>query len=45
MTERIERTSRETSSGVPCFERDVVNVNRQGRGVPAVPLMLVGIAP
>ena len=33
------------SSGVPYYERDLVNVLRQGRGVPAVPLVLVGIAP
>ena len=33
------------SSGVPYFERDLLNVLRQGRGVPAVPLILVGIAP
>ncbi|MCY3867157.1 MAG: BglII/BstYI family type II restriction endonuclease [Chloroflexi bacterium] len=36
---------REMSSGVPYYERDLVNVLRQGRGVPAVPLVLVGIAP
>ena len=33
------------SSGVPYFERDLLNVIRQGRGVPAVPLMLIGVAP
>lgn len=33
------------SSGVAYFERDLFNVLRQGRGVPAVPLVLVGIAP
>ncbi|MCY4057692.1 MAG: BglII/BstYI family type II restriction endonuclease [Gammaproteobacteria bacterium] len=33
------------SSGVPYYERDLLNVLRQGRGVPAVPLILVGIAP
>ena len=33
------------SSGVPYYERDLLNVLRQGRGVPAVPLVLVGIAP
>ena len=36
---------REMSSGVPYYERDLLNVMRQGRGVPAVPLVLVGIAP
>ena len=33
------------SSGVPYFERDLLNIIRQGRGVPAVPLVLLGIAP
>ena len=33
------------SSGVPYYERDLLNVLRQGRGVPAVPLVLVGLAP
>ena len=36
---------REMSSGVPYYERDLMNVVRQGRGVPAVPLILVGVAP
>lgn len=35
----------EMSSGVPYFERDLLNVIRQGRGVPAVPLVLLGVAP
>ena len=35
----------EMSSGVPYYERDLLNVIRQGRGVPAVPLVLVGILP
>ncbi len=33
------------SSGVPYYERDLLNVIRQGRGVPAVPLVLIGIEP
>lgn len=33
------------SSGVPYFERDLLNLLRQGRGVPAVPLVLIGVAP
>ncbi len=33
------------SSGVPYFEGELYNVVRQGRGVPAVPLVLVGIEP
>jgi hypothetical protein len=31
------------SSGVPYYEGEFYNVIRQGRGVPAVPLLLVGI--
>jgi hypothetical protein len=33
------------SSGVAYFERDLFNVLRQGRGIPAVPLVLIGVAP
>lgn len=36
---------KEMSSGVAYYERDLLNVLRQGRGVPAVPLVLVGIIP
>ncbi|MBI2918738.1 MAG: restriction endonuclease [Chloroflexi bacterium] len=32
------------SSGVPYYEGEFYNVVRQGRGVPAVPLVLIGIA-
>lgn len=35
----------EMSSGVPYYERDLINVIRQERGVPAVPLVLIGITP
>ena len=41
----MKELEREMSSGVPYYERDLMNVIRQGRGVPAVPLVLVGIAP
>lgn len=41
----IKELEREMSSGVPYFERDLMNVVRQGRGVPSVPLVLVGVAP
>ena len=41
----MKEMEREMSSGVPYYERDLVNVIRQGRGVPAVPLVLIGIAP
>jgi len=33
------------SSGVPYYEGEFYNVIRQGRGVPAVPLVLVGVEP
>ncbi len=35
----------EMSSGVPYYEGALYDLIRQGRGVPAVPLVLVGIAP
>ena len=32
------------SSGVPYYERDLLNIMRQGRGIPAVsPLLLIGV--
>ena len=41
----MKELEREMSSGVPYYERDLMNVVRQGRGVPAVPLVLIGVAP
>ena len=41
----MKELEREMSSGVPYYERDLMNVVRQGRGVPAVPLVLVGVSP
>ena len=35
----------EMSSGVAYYERDLMNVVRQGGGVPAVPLVLIGVEP
>jgi hypothetical protein len=35
----------EMSSGVAYYEGELYNVIRQGRGVPAVPLVILGIAP
>jgi hypothetical protein len=35
----------EMSSGVPYYEGELYNVIRQGRGVPAVPLLIVGVEP
>ena len=33
------------SSGVPYYERDLMNLIRNGRGIPNFPLVLIGIAP
>lgn len=33
------------SSGIGYYERELYNVLRQGRGVPAVPLLLLGVTP
>lgn len=41
----MKELEREMSSGVPYYERDLLNVIRQGRGVPAAPLVLIGVAP
>lgn len=41
----MKSMEQEMSSGVPYYERDLVNVIRQGRGVPAVPLILFGVRP
>jgi hypothetical protein len=35
----------EMSSGVPYYEAEFYNIIRQGRGVPAVPLIMMGIEP
>lgn len=35
----------EMSSGVAYYEGELYNLVRQGRGVPAVPLVMVGVAP
>ena len=39
----VKELEREMSSGVPCYERDLPNVFRQGRGIPTVPLVFIGI--
>ena len=41
----MKELEREMSSGVPYYERDLLNVLRQGRGVPAVPIVLIGVVP
>ena len=41
----MKELERDMSSGVPYYERDLLNIMRQGRGIPAVPLVLIGVAP
>ena len=41
----MKELEREMSSGVPYYERDLLNILRQGRNIPAVPLVIIGIAP
>jgi Restriction endonuclease BglII len=41
----MKALEREMSSGVPYYERDLFNLLRQGRAIPAVPLILVGVIP
>ncbi len=41
----MKEMEQQMSSGVPYYERDLLNVMRQGRNTPAVPLVLLGIAP
>ena len=37
--------SRQMSTGVPWYEKELYNLIREGRGVPGVPLVIVGVAP
>jgi hypothetical protein len=41
----MKEMEQEMSSGVPYYQRDLFNLIRQGRGVPAVPIILLGVAP
>jgi hypothetical protein len=41
----MKAMSAEMSSGISYYEGELYNVIRQGRGVPAVPLVILGIAP
>ena len=41
----MKTLEREMSTGVAYYERDLLNIIRQGRGVPAVPLVLIGVTP
>ena len=41
----MKELEKNMSSGVAYYERDLLNLIRQGRGVPAVPLVLIGVIP
>ncbi len=41
----MKELQQQMSSGVAYYEGELYNLIREGRGVPAVPLILVGIAP
>ncbi|MBI1981341.1 MAG: restriction endonuclease [Methylocystis sp.] len=41
----MKELQQEMSSGVAYYEGELYNLIRQGRGVPAAPLVLIGIAP
>ena len=41
----MKQLQNEMPSGISYYERDLLNLVRQGRGVPAVPLVLIGIEP
>ncbi len=44
-TDESEKRGRGMSTGVPWYEKELYNLIREGRGVPAVPLVLIGVAP
>lgn len=41
----MKELQKEMSSGVGYYESELYNLIREGRGVPAVPLVLIGVAP
>lgn len=41
----MKELEKEMSSGMPYYERDLLNIIRQGSSVPAVPLVLIGVLP
>ena len=41
----MKELQKEMSSGVGYYEGELYNLIREGRGVPAVPLVLIGVAP
>src|SRR5947207_14644998 len=41
----MKELAEQMSSGVPYYEGELYNLLRQGRNTPAVPLVIIGIAP
>ncbi len=41
----MKELQQEMASGVGYYEAELYNLIREGRGVPAVPLVLIGVAP
>ena len=41
----MKELTNKMSSGVPYYEGEIYNLIRQGRNTPAVPLVIIGIAP
>jgi hypothetical protein len=41
----MKKLQSQMSSGISYYEGELYNVVRQGRGVPAVPLVIIGIEP
>ena len=41
----MKQLQEEMSSGVPYYEGELYNLVREGRGVPAVPLVMIGVNP
>jgi hypothetical protein len=41
----MKQLQAEISSGVAYYEGELYNLIREGRGVPAVPLIIIGVAP
>ena len=39
------KRARNMSTGVPWYEKELYNLIREGRGVPGVPLVIVGVKP
>lgn len=39
------KKERQMSTGVPWYEKELYNLIREGRGVPGVPLVLIGVSP